>query len=230
MHKQKENKPRKTKIAKDKAAQVVQILAEYYPDSKCSLNYNNAFQLLVATVLSAQTTDERVNKVTPELFNLFPTAIDLSNAPSTVVENILKPIGFYKTKTDRIIKLASQIVQNYNNKVPNTMEELITLSGVGRKTANVVLGNIFSIPGLTIDTHIGRIARRLGWTKHKDPVKVEKDLVALLDPKIWTITCHRLIDHGRKICTARKAHCEICPLNQLCEAAFNIKKIEKAKL
>ncbi|QPK94192.1 endonuclease III [Actinomyces sp. zg-332] len=221
---------RKSKQAKEKAKLIVEILSKTYPDSKCSLDYTNAYELLVATVLSAQTTDERVNQVTPELFKNYPSPKVLSQAQISDVERILKPIGFYRTKAERIIKLGSQLVEKYNGEVPDRLEELVTLSGVGRKTANVVLGNAYNIPGLTIDTHIGRISRRLGWTKHKDPVKAESDLAGLLDPLIWTVTCHRLIDHGRNICTARKAHCEICPLSELCASAFDLKKIEKAKL
>lgn len=221
---------KKTKKAKEKAALIVQILKENYPNSKCSLDHKNAYELLVATVLSAQTTDERVNQVTPKLFANYPTPKCLSQAPQEHIEQILKPIGFYRSKATRIIKLGEKIVSDYNNEVPDTLDKLITLPGVGRKTANVVLGNAFNVPGLTIDTHIGRISRRIGWTKHKDPVKAENDLAGLLDPKIWTQTCHRLIDHGRQICTARKAHCEICPLNKLCTSAFDLKKIEKAKL
>lgn len=221
---------RKSKQAKEKAAIVVDILAEKYPDSKCSLDYTNAYELLVATVLSAQTTDERVNQVTPELFANYPTPKDLGEAKLEDVEQILKPIGFYRTKAQRIITLGNQIVKNFDNQVPDNLDDLITLAGVGRKTANVVLGNAYGVPGLTIDTHIGRISRRLGWTRHKDPVKAESDLAGLLEPKMWTVTCHRLIDHGRQICTARKAYCDICPLQEYCVSAFDLKKIEKAKL
>ena len=221
---------RKSRQAKEKAQQIVDILAETYPDSKCSLNYSNPYQLLVATVLSAQTTDERVNQVTPFLFTQYPTPTALADGEISQIETILKPIGFYHTKARRIKTLANQLVDEYDSCVPDSLEELVKLAGVGRKTANVVLGNAYDTPGLTIDTHIGRISRRLGWTKHKDPVKAEHDLASLLDPKIWTVTCHRLIDHGRQICTARKAYCDRCPLNSLCVSAFNDKKIQNAKL
>lgn len=216
---------RKSAVAKQKALVVLDILAQTYPDAKCSLDFKNDFELLVATVLSAQTTDERVNQVTKPLFAKYPTPQELANANLEVVEEILHPIGFFRTKAIRIITLAEQLVKDFNSTVPSDMQSLTSLSGVGRKTANVVRGNAFGIPGLTIDTHIGRISRRLGWTRHEDPVKVEQDLAGLLPKERWTQSCHELIAHGRAICTARKTKCEICPLSAVCKTGVKTLKI-----
>ena len=173
-------------------------------------------QLLVATVLSAQCTDKRVNMVTPELFREFPDAAALARADRSRIEELIKSTGFYRNKAAAIQGLASSLLEHHGGVVPGTLDDLVTLPGVGRKTANVVLGNAFGVPGITVDTHVGRIARRLGWTANTDPVKVEFDLMALFPPQEWVLLNHRLIFLGRRICHARKPACGACPLAQLC--------------
>lgn len=197
-------------------AEINERLGIEYPDARCELDFRNAFELLVATVLSAQTTDIRVNSVTPELFALYPTPVALAAAPREEVERILRPIGFFRSKAKNITGLAAQLMETFGGEVPGTLDELVTLPGVGRKTANVVLGNAFGVPGITVDTHVGRLARRMGLTKNLDPVKVEMDLGKLLPPEDWTMACHRFIFHGRRCCTARKPACERCPVADLC--------------
>jgi endonuclease-3 len=201
-------------------------LAEVFPDAKCELNFNNPLELLVATVLSAQCTDKRVNQVTPELFKKYPTVEKLASAPRTDLEEVIKSTGFYRNKATSIQGLASAILENHQGKVPGELAELVKLPGVGRKTANVVLSNAFSVPGITVDTHVGRIARRLGWTAHTDPVKVEYDLMEIFDPSDWTLLNHRLIFFGRRICHSRKPACGACPVAKLCPA-FGIGPIDK---
>ena len=180
-----------------RARKINRELENIFPDAKCELDYENPLQLLVATVLSAQCTDKRVNQVTPVLFKKFPTVEDLASAPITEIEEIIKSTGFYHNKAMSIKGLAAAIIEKYDGEVPNTLKELVTLPGAGRKTANVVLGNAFGVPGITVDTHVGRIARRLGWTNNTDPVKVEFDLMELFEPKDWTMLKHRLIFLGR---------------------------------
>ncbi|MFY9262559.1 MAG: endonuclease III [Actinomycetaceae bacterium] len=209
-------RPRALAARRELAGQITDRLAELYPHSHCALIYRNPFQLLVATVLSARTTDERVNSITPELFGQFPDAQSLGVAPREVLEEILRPLGFFRSKAKSLSGLGQALTRDHNGVVPQTMEELIKLPGVGRKTANVVLGNAFGIPGITVDTHVGRLARRWGWTRQTDPVKAEMELNKLLPPEIWTITCHRIIDHGRQVCHARNPQCESCKLADLC--------------
>ncbi|HZK04622.1 MAG TPA: endonuclease III [Actinomycetaceae bacterium] len=201
---------------KARAEEINARLAAAYPDAHCELDFGNPFELLIATVLSAQTTDVRVNSITPELFSRYPGPEALAGAPREDVEQILRPIGFFRTKTKNIIALSHQLTTEFGGTVPDTMEELVTLPGVGRKTANVVLGNAFGVPGITVDTHVGRLSRRMGLTKNADPVKVETDLGVLLPPEEWTMACHRMIFHGRRCCTARKPACERCPVAELC--------------
>lgn len=191
-------------------------LALAYPDAQCELAFHGPFELLVAAVLSAQTTDARVNMVTPELFRRYPTPVALAGARREDVEAILRPIGFFRAKTRHITGLAARLVAEFGGQVPGSMSELVTLPGVGRKTANVVLGNAFGVPGITVDTHVGRLARRMGLTEHMDPVKVEEDLCALLPREQWTGASHRLIFHGRRCCTARAPACDRCPVADLC--------------
>lgn len=187
-----------------------------YPDAHCELDFTSPFELLVATVLSAQTTDVRVNSITPTLFAQFPDATRLACADREVVEAIVKPTGFFRAKTASILKLADQLVERFDGEVPNTLANLVTLPGVGRKTANVVLGNGFGVPGITVDTHFGRMVRRFGWTDLEDPVKVEHAIGELIPKRDWTQLSHVLIFHGRRICHARKPACGVCPVAAMC--------------
>jgi endonuclease-3 len=199
-----------------RARRVHRLLAQRYPDARCELDYTDAFGLLVATVLSAQTTDVRVNQVTPTLFARYPDAAALAAADRADLEAIIGPTGFFRAKSDALLKLAARLSDDYAGEVPRRLEQLVALPGVGRKTANVVLGNAFGVPGITVDTHVGRLARRLGWSAHDDPVKVEHDLAAIFPRRDWTMLCHRLIFHGRRTCHARRPACGACPVAALC--------------
>ena len=191
-------------------------LASIHPDAHCELDFTTAFELLVATVLSAQTTDKTVNKVTPTLFARYPDAAALAGADRAELEEILKPTGFFRAKANSALGLAQALVERFDGEVPGRMADLVTLPGVGRKTANVVLGNAFGVPGLTVDTHFGRLVRRFGWTALEDPVKVEHAVAALPPRADWTMFSHRVIFHGRRVCHARKPACGACPLTHLC--------------
>jgi endonuclease-3 len=199
-----------------RARGVARELAKLYPDARCALNHQNPLQLLIATILSAQCTDVRVNMVTPALFNRYPDAASFANAVPEELEKMIQSTGFFRNKAKSIIACCKQIVEKYGGQVPATMEELNPLPGVGRKTANVILGNAFGVPGITVDTHVGRLSRRLGLTKREDPEKVERDLMDLLPNKEWTMFSHRMIFHGRQVCFARKPNCEGCTLNKVC--------------
>ena len=201
------------------ARSIYRILTKEYPDAKCELDFNSPLELLVATVLSAQCTDVRVNAVTPVLFNRFPTLETLAAAKVSEVEEIIYSTGFFRSKAKNIKELANKILNDFGGEVPNDLAKLITIPGVGRKTANVVLGNAFGIPGLTVDTHFGRLSRRFGWSTATDPVKVENDVAKLIPEKEWTLLSHKLIWHGRRICHSRKPECGICPLAKLCPSA-----------
>ena len=201
------------------ARSIYRILTKEYPDARCELDFNSPLELLVATVLSAQCTDKRVNSVTPILFKTFPTLEMLAGAKLSKVEEIIYSTGFYRSKAKNIKELANKILKEFNGEVPNTLAQLVTLPGVGRKTANVVLGNAFGVPGLTVDTHFGRLSRRFGWSDQTDPVKVENDVAKLIPEKEWTLLSHKLIWHGRRICHSRKPECGICPLAKLCPSA-----------
>ena len=205
-----------TEELKARAKKIYSILGKVFPDAKCELDFENPLQLLVATVLSAQCTDKRVNMVTPALFAKYPTAKDFASAQRPELEDLIRSTGFYRNKATSILGLGSAIETQFDGEVPSTLAELINLPGVGRKTANVVLSNAFSVPGITVDTHVGRIARRLGWTKNTDPVKVEFDLMEIFAPKYWTLLNHRLIFFGRRICHAKKPACGACPVAKLC--------------
>lgn len=199
-----------------RARKINKLLGVTFPDAKCALDYKNPLQLLVATVMSAQCTDVRVNMVTPVLFKKYPTVEKLAAAPRADLEEVIKSTGFYRNKAASIHGLAATIIEKHNGEVPGNLEDLVKLPGVGRKTANVVLGNAFNVPGITVDTHVGRIARRLGWTKNTDPVKVEFDLMEIFDPSDWVLLNHRLIYFGRRICHSRKPACGACPMAKLC--------------
>jgi endonuclease III len=192
------------------------VLTDLYPDAHCELDFANPLQLLVATILSAQCTDKRVNMVTPVLFAKYPTAPDYAAANRAEVEAIIMSTGFFRAKTTSIIGMAQALCDRFGGQVPRRLKDLVTLPGVGRKTANVVLGNAFGIPGLTVDTHMLRLTNRFGWTTSDDPVKVETDVAALIPRKEWTLLSHRVIWHGRRVCHARKPACGACGLAQWC--------------
>jgi endonuclease-3 len=199
-----------------RARRIHRILAERYPDAHCELDFTTPLELLVATILSAQCTDVRVNQVTPHVFARYRCAADYAAADRTELETIVQSTGFFRAKTDNLIKLGDRLEQDFAGQVPNRLKQLVTLPGVGRKTANVVLGNAFGVPGITVDTHFGRLARRFGWTVSDDPVVVEQDVAALFERTDWTMLSHRLIWHGRRICHARKPACGACPVTSLC--------------
>jgi endonuclease-3 len=199
-----------------RARRINRELAKAYPDAHTELNFSNPLELLVATILSAQTTDVRVNLVTPTLFAKYPTAADYAAADRDELETIIQSTGFFRAKTSALISMAQALCERFGGQVPDTLEELVTLPGVGRKTANVVLGNAFGKPGITVDTHFKRLARRFGWTSETDPVKVEHEVGALFPKSEWTLLSHRLIWHGRRICFARRPACGVCPVAALC--------------
>ena len=201
-----------------RARKLDRVLAETYPDARCELDFDDAFQLLVVTVLSAQTTDKRVNAVRPTLFAAYPDPAAMAGADRERLEGILGPLGFFRQKTQSLLKLSAALVERYDGRVPPRLEDLVTLPGVGRKTANVVLGNAFEIPGITVDTHFGRLARRFGWTEETDPVKVEHAIGALFPKRDWTLLSHHLIWHGRRVCHAKKPACGACPVARWCPA------------
>lgn len=199
-----------------RARRINRILAETYPDACCELDFRSPLELLVATILSAQCTDVRVNMVTPALFARYPTAADYAAADPAELEELIKSTGFYRNKAANIIGMAQAVCERHGGEVPRRMKDLVLLPGVGRKTANVVLGNAFNTPGITVDTHVGRLSRRLGLTDKEDPVAVEFDLASLLPRSEWTLWSHRLIFHGRRVCKARRPACGVCPLARLC--------------
>lgn len=201
---------------KRRARKINRMLAQCYPDARAELDFTTPLELLVATILSAQTTDVRVNQVTPALFQRYPTAEDYAAANLTELEELIRPTGFYRNKAKALQGLGVALVEKFEGQVPAKLEDLITLPGVGRKTANVVLGNAFGVPGLTVDTHFGRLVRRLGLTEETDPVAVEKQLAELIERAEWTMFSHRLIFHGRRVCHSRKAACGACFVAHLC--------------
>jgi endonuclease-3 len=199
-----------------RARKIDRALAVRYPDARIELDFDDPFQLLVVTVLSAQTTDRRVNAVRPTLFAAYPDPDAMAAAPREHLEQMLGPLGFFRAKTDALLKLSAALVERYDGQVPPRLDDLVTLPGVGRKTANVVLGNAFGIPGITVDTHFGRLARRFGWTDETDPVKVEHAIGALFPKSDWVMLCHHLIWHGRRVCHAKKPACGACPVARWC--------------
>ena len=218
---------------KSNATQIYKILSKTYPNVKCELTFKTPFQLLVATVLSAQCTDKRVNMVTPNLFKKFGTPEKMAKARQTEIEKFIRSAGFYRTKAKNIKLLSNKLLTDFEGKVPKNLESLIKLPGVGRKTANVVLGHAYGIPGITVDTHFGRLSRRFGWSKNQDPVKVETDVSKLIAEKEWTNLSQRLIWHGRRVCFARNPACGACVLKSICPSfGIGIKneKIAKTKV
>ena len=211
--------PETSLARKRRARRIMRRLAEVYPDATCELDFENAFQLLEATVLSAQCTDVRVNMVTPQLFGRWPQPADLAGAAPEEVEEVIRSTGFFRAKAASLLGLSQALVERFDGAVPGRLEDLVTLPGVGRKTANVVLGNAFGVPGITVDTHVGRLSRRLGFTTHEDPVKVERDLMELWPRREWTQWCHVLIFHGRRCCHSRRPACGACPVRQWCPSA-----------
>jgi endonuclease-3 len=199
-----------------RARRINRELAALYPDAHCELDFTTPLELSVATILSAQCTDKRVNEVTPAVFRRYPTAAAYAGADRAELEEMIRTTGFFRNKTNSLMKLGQALVDRFDGEVPHTLAELVTLPGFGRKTANVVLGNAFGIPGITIDTHFGRLARRWRWTDETDPVKVEAAVAELIPKKEWTILSHRVIWHGRRVCHARKPACGACSIASLC--------------
>lgn len=215
----KESTERPSSTLKKKARFVYEQLEALYPDAHCELNHDNPFQLLIATILSAQTTDAKVNEVTPALFARFPDAFALAQSEPEDLYPYIQAIGLYKNKSKHIVATARHLVEKHGGVVPREREALEALPGVGRKTANVVLSTAFGLPALAVDTHVLRVSRRIGLTKAEDPLKVEKDLQALFPMHAWGIVHHRLIWHGRRMCSARNPQCDRCPIREVCDYA-----------
>jgi len=201
---------------KRRARKMAKILADTHPDAHCELDFTTPLQLAVATILSAQTTDVRVNLVTPELFRRYETAADYASADRAALEELLRPTGFFRAKTDSLIKLGQALLDRYDGVLPNRLDQLVALPGIGRKTANVILGNAFGVPGITVDTHFRRLANRFGWVHEDDPVKIEFQVAELIEKRDWTMLSHRVIFHGRRVCHSRKPACGACTLAALC--------------
>ncbi|MEU3168979.1 endonuclease III [Streptosporangium sp. NPDC006930] len=211
-----------------RARRMDRILVETYPDAHCELDFRDPLELLVATILSAQCTDKRVNTVTPTLFAKYPTAEDYAGADRAELEGIIRPTGFFRAKTTSIIGMAQALCERHGGEVPGRLKDLVALPGVGRKTANVVLGNAFGVPGITVDTHFQRLTHRFRWTSETDPVKIEQVVAGLIPKRDWTMMSHRLIWHGRRICHARKPACGVCPLAALCPS-YGIGPVDAAQ-
>lgn len=203
---------------KRRARRIAKALALAHPDAHCELNHENPLQLAVATILSAQCTDQRVNEVTPKLFARYPTAADYAGADRAEMEELIKPTGFFRNKTNSLIRLGQTLTERYGGVVPGRMEDLVGLPGIGRKTANVILGNAFGVPGITVDTHFSRLVRRWRWTEETDPVKIEYAVGGLIEKREWTMLSHRVIFHGRRVCHARKPACGACSIAAWCPA------------
>jgi endonuclease-3 len=207
--------PSRTALVR-RARRIARELAVLHPDAHCELDFTTPLELAVATVLSAQCTDRRVNEVTPALFRRYPTAADYAAADRDELESLIRPTGFFRNKTTSLLGLGSALVERHGGQVPGRLEDLVQLPGIGRKTANVVLGNAFDVPGLTVDTHFGRLVRRFGWTASEDPVQVEAQVASLLPKADWTMFSHRVIFHGRRVCHARRPACGACGIATLC--------------
>jgi endonuclease-3 len=213
---------------KVRAKVIYHQLSKSYPNVRCELDYKNTFQLLVATVLSAQCTDKRVNQTTPALFKKYPNPQKMAKADLRDIQKLVKSTGFFRAKAKNIAGLSNKIMEEFDGKVPSNLEDLITLPGVGRKTANVVLGHAFGIPGITVDTHFGRLSRRFGWSKQNNPVKVEFEVGELIPEKEWTNLSQRMIWHGRRVCHSRKPACGACALAKLCPS-YGIGEVDPVK-
>ncbi len=205
----------KSRVA-EKAVQVLDILEKEYPDARVTLNFSNPLQLLMATILAAQCTDERVNVVTPDLFTKYRTAEDFARADLAKLEQDIRPTGFYHNKAKNIIACCRMLVDRFKGRVPDNLEDLVSLPGVGRKTANIILGNAYGRQAVAVDTHVKRVTHRLGWAQSDDPDKIEFELREVIPQERWTQSCHQLVFHGRKICIAKKPRCPVCPVNRLC--------------
>lgn len=216
------------KVDTSNSKAILRILKTHYPDARCELDFKSPLELLVATILSAQCTDKRVNQVTKSLFRKYRTVDDYADAKLEDIETIIQPTGFFRNKAKSIHAMAIKVRESFDGEIPDNLEDLITLPGVGRKTANVVLGNAFDTPGLTVDTHFGRLVRRFGWTKETDPVKVEFAVMKIVPKKDWTKLSHVLIWHGRRYCHARKPACGVCPIAKYCPS-FGEGPIDKDK-
>jgi endonuclease-3 len=201
---------------KRRARKMARALAETHPDAHCELDFSSPLQLAVATILSAQCTDKKVNEVTPTVFAAYVTAADYAAADRARLEEILRPTGFFRAKTDSLIKLGQALVERHGGELPGTLDELVALPGIGRKTANVILGNAFDVPGITVDTHFRRLVNRFGWVQEDDPVKIEFLVADLIEKRDWTMLSHRIIFHGRRVCHARKPACGACTLTAMC--------------
>jgi endonuclease III len=213
--------PRRVRPTPERAAVIYDRLMAHYPDAHCALDYTSPYELIVATILSAQCTDKRVNLVTPALFKRYPTPDALAAADPAELEEIVRTTGFFRSKTKNLIGMATAVTERHSGHVPQSMDTLIELPGVGRKTANVVLGNAYDRnDGIVVDTHVSRVTQRLALTRNTDPVKIEQDLVKLFPRERWTMLSHLFIEHGRQICDARRPKCEICFLNDLCPSSL----------
>ncbi|HEU4787630.1 MAG TPA: endonuclease III [Gemmatimonadaceae bacterium] len=211
---------RRKRPTPERAREIYDRLAEHYPDAKCALDYRTPYQLLVATILSAQCTDKRVNMVTPALFKRYRTPAAMADANPEELEEMIKSTGFYRNKTKSLVGMSRALVERHRGRVPEQLDALVKLPGVGRKTANVVLGNAFDLnEGVVVDTHVARLSQRLGFARQTDPVKIEQDLMRLFPSDRWTMLAHLLIEHGRRICVARKPKCESCFLNDVCPSS-----------
>ncbi len=204
------------KKKKERALDIIEVFKKEYNDADCTLDYEDAFQLLIATQLAAQCTDQRVNMVTPHLFKRYKSVKDFAEANEEELTRLIRTTGFYRNKTKNIIACAKKLLSDFDGQVPNKIEELLALPGVGRKTANLVLGDIFKIPGIVVDTHAKRLSKRMGFTLNEDPYKVEMDLIKIIPKEYQSLFCHQLVFHGRKYCDARKPKCSECPINKLC--------------
>jgi endonuclease III len=205
-----------------KIKEMIKILSKEIPDSRIALKFSNPFELLIATILSAQCTDVKVNQVTADLFKKYRSVKDYAEVTLTELEEDIRPTGFYRNKAKSIQKCCRELVARFDGKVPQTLEQLVTLPGIGRKTANVILGNAFDVPGIAVDTHVQRVSQRIGLTKNEDPVKIEIDLMKIVPQEEWTHFSNLLIWHGRKTCIARKPLCQACPIRKLCDFGSRI--------
>jgi endonuclease-3 len=201
---------------KRRARKMAKVLAETHPDAHCELDFSTPLELAVATILSAQSTDKKINEVTPTVFRRYQTAADYAAADRSEMEEILRPTGFFRAKTDSLIKLGQALLDRYDGELPGTLDDLVSLPGIGRKTANVILGNAFGVPGITVDTHFRRLVNRFGWVDEEDPVKIEFLVADLIEKRDWTMLSHRVIFHGRRVCHARKPACGACTLATMC--------------